>query len=160
MRGGDQAPEDHLVLIGHPPVAEFLGMATVQAVDAWRADQRQLIDEGMAAKRSNHRPDRLLAGFADRGLVVPIPKQPNKLVAELESDRIFQRSFRLVRTGFGMVEIDRLIPLQKVVKPQAGCKAATKVVARLDSAFSTRYCLDRIKSLVISPRDLSRASSA
>src|SRR5712691_541636 len=49
LRGRDQASEEHVVLIGHPPVAEFLAMATVQAVDARSADQRRLVSEWMKA---------------------------------------------------------------------------------------------------------------
>jgi hypothetical protein len=54
-------------------------------------------------------------GFADGGVVIPIPADQRRQVSEVESDPIFQRSFGLVETTFGLVEIDRLIPLQKFV---------------------------------------------
>jgi hypothetical protein len=90
-------------------------MATVQAVDARRADQRRLVNEWMSA---NDRITGLLGwqpGFADGGVVIPIPADQRRQVSEVESDPIFQRSFGLVETTFGLVEIDRLIPLQKFV---------------------------------------------
>lgn len=139
--GGDQTSEEHLVLIGHSPVAEFLGMATVQAVDARSADQRQLIDEWMAA---NDRITGLIgwqAGFADGGVIVPIPTQLNKLVEQVESDPIFQRSFSLMPTSFGMVEIDRLIPLQKFVNLKQVARLRRRLSAGLTPRRIFKLCL-------------------
>jgi hypothetical protein len=140
-RGRDQASEEHLVLIGHPPIAEFLSLATVQAVDARSADQRRLVNEWMNAN------DRITAlvgwqpGFANGGVVIPIPTDQHRLVSEVQSDPIFQRSFSLMETTFGLVEIDRLIPLQKFVNLHQVSRLRRHLARSLTPKRIFRLCL-------------------
>lgn len=55
------------------------------------------------------------AGLADQGVIEPIPDEHSNYISEIENDPLFKRTFSLVPTSFGIVEIDRLVAAQRSV---------------------------------------------
>lgn len=133
--------EEYSVLIGHSPIGEFLSMATVQAVDAHRVDQRGLVNDWLSAN------DRISAfhdwtpGFADSSTIGTVADDLKDLVLEVEADRIFQRCFNFVPASVGVVELDRLIPLQKLVNLDHVRRLTRKVGAGPSPRSIFRICL-------------------
>jgi len=55
------------------------------------------------------------AGAADLTVVENIPKEHNEFIKEIESDSLFKKTFSLLPTNFGVIEIDRITAAQRTV---------------------------------------------
>lgn len=105
--------DEHVFLIGRPPLDQYLGFITVQTVDASTADLRSLTDEWRSANDHIHDLENQEAGLADAPGITQPSSHLRNLVDQVLADPIFQRSFNIVPTDIGMVELDRLVVFQK-----------------------------------------------
>jgi len=105
--------DEHVFLIGRPPLGEYLGFLTVQAVDGQKADLRALADEWRSANDHIRELEEQEAGWADRPVIGTLPPHLEDLRTRVLADPIFQRSFAIVPSDIGIVELDRLVVFQK-----------------------------------------------
>jgi hypothetical protein len=80
-------------------------------------------------------------GFADGGTIIPIPADQQRMVSEVEADPMFERSFSVVETTFGLAEIDRLVPLQKFVNLHQVARLQQHLARSLTPSRIFRLCL-------------------
>jgi hypothetical protein len=108
-------PNPHVLLVGHPPVAEFLGYIATQTVDGRSGDEGALMD---AWRRGN---DHLLAlaeteaGYADGIEFGDMPEELAPLVARALADPVMRRDYALAPVSIEWIELDRLVIHQKHV---------------------------------------------
>lgn len=110
---GPAVVDDHVFLIGRPPLGEYLGFVTVQTVGGDKLDVRAITDEWRAANDHVRELEQLESGWADRPATTELPPQLASLMQKLLADPIFHRSFAIVPTTVSMVELDRLVVFQK-----------------------------------------------
>jgi hypothetical protein len=106
-------PNPHVLLVGHPPVTEFLGYVTTQTVDGRTRDESALMD---AWRRAN---DHLLAlaeaeaGYADGLEFGDMPEELAPLAARVLADPVTRRDYALAPVSIEWIELDRLVVQQK-----------------------------------------------
>src|SRR2546427_960610 len=105
--------DDHVFLIGRPPLGEYLGFVTSRTVDGDKADIRQLSDEWRSANDHIKELEKHEAGAADRPPVSPVPPELGKLLEQVAADPMLPRSFNVVPTSIGIVALDTLVVFQK-----------------------------------------------
>jgi len=104
----------HVLLLGHPPLTEYLGYVSTQTVEGGR-DEAALMD---AWRRGN---DHLLAlaeteaGFADGIEFGEIPADLAPLVARALADPVMRRDYALAPVSIEWIELDRLVVHQKAI---------------------------------------------
>ena len=102
----------HVLLLGHPPVTEFLGYVRTQTVEG-RSDEGALMD---AWRRGN---DHLLAlaateaGYADGIEFGEMPAELAPLVDRALADPVMRRDYALAPVSIEWIELDRLVVHQK-----------------------------------------------
>jgi hypothetical protein len=107
--------ERHVFLIGRPPIEEYLGYL-IEQINSRQVSQKTLIDEWRSANDHVLELEKTEAGWADNPQITPLPTQLENLRTVVENDPIFQNSIaNLLPTGFGMVELDRLVVFQKFI---------------------------------------------
>jgi len=103
----------HVLLVGHPPVTEFLGYVATQTLEGRDGDEGALMD---AWRRGN---DHLLAlaetesGYADGIEFVEMPAELAPLVARALADPVMRRDYALAPVSIEWIELDRLVVHQK-----------------------------------------------
>jgi len=107
--------DEHVFLIGRPPLGEFLGFVQANAVNGDAVDQRLLADEWRKANDHIRELEKREAGWADNPKIAPIPGRLEALKTEVLADPMFQRSYNIVPADIGMVELDRLVVFQKQI---------------------------------------------
>ncbi len=107
--------DEQVFLIGRPPLGEYLGFIATQAVGGNSIPHGVLAAEWRAANDHVHVLEKKEAGWADDPVVAAIPSSQQELVAQVLADPMFQRSYQVVPTTFGIVELDRLIVFQKSI---------------------------------------------
>ncbi len=106
-------PNPHVLLVGHPPVTEFLGYVTTQTMDGRSRDESALMD---AWRRGN---DHLLAlteteaGYADGIELGDLPEELAPLAARVLADPVTRRDYALAPVSIEWIELDRLVVQQK-----------------------------------------------
>lgn len=102
-------PNPHVLLVGHPPVAEFLGYIATQTVDGRSGDEGALMD---AWRRGN---DHLLSlaetedGYADGIAFGDMPEELAPLAARALADPVMRRDYALAPVSIEWIELDRLV---------------------------------------------------
>jgi hypothetical protein len=107
--------DDHVFLIGRPPISELLGFISTMAVDGATADQGKLMKSWRDANDHVRDLENTEANIADDA---PISDLPSELVAraqDLLASPIAQEAFKLLPTTIKMVELDRLVVYQKYI---------------------------------------------
>jgi hypothetical protein len=107
--------DDHVFLVGRPPIAEYVGFIATFAVDGAKIPQGVLAGEWRAANDHVRQLEVKEAGLADNPPIDRTPKSQDALVKAVTDDPIFKRSFQLVPADIGVVELDRLIVFQKYI---------------------------------------------
>lgn len=103
----------HVLLLGHPPVTEFLGYVNTQTLEGRRGDDGALMD---AWRRGN---DHLLAlaeteaGYADGIEFEEMPAELAPLAASALADPVMRRDYALAPVSIEWIELDRLVVHQK-----------------------------------------------
>lgn len=107
--------DDHVFLIGRPPMSEYFAFLEGETV------QGQLINRGQAAdlwRSANDHVKQLElreAGLADAATVEALPAEMMTVADRIVGNPVTQRAFAIVPVTVGMVELDRLVVFQKRV---------------------------------------------
>lgn len=113
-QGGTPA-DDHVFLIGRPPIGEYLGFIKTVGVGGQSADQGKLMDDWRTANQRVRALETAEAGYADSPQVLPLPEDLGDLAESVKASPHFQRAYRLVPSEIGVVELDRLVVYQKQI---------------------------------------------
>ena len=105
--------DDHVFLVGRPPLVEFLGFIRTLAVEGQSANQGQLAHEWRVANDRVRELEDREAGWADNPAIESLNKSLEPLKDRLLEDPMFQRSFQIVPVDVSVVELDRLVVFQK-----------------------------------------------
>ncbi len=135
----DSVADEHVFLIGRPPIGEFLGFVKNQTVDAHNAAVATLANQWREANDHIRELEAAEAGLADNPPIEEIDPSLRAMASELEADPIFKRSFEVLPTSLHVVELDRLIVYQKhinlafvdKIKGQLGPKPTAEQIFRL-----------------------------
>jgi len=95
--------------------AEVVQYLRTQALGVGESEQTQILQ---AWEKLQPRVQALLqseVGVAEAIGVSDIPPEHQKVVEQFASDRLFQKSFSMLPTGFAIVEIDKLVAAQRTV---------------------------------------------
>jgi len=111
IRKGDQ----EVWLLGQPPLGRLLDFVRDTVVDAAAVDRAALIDEWRAANDYYQELEKSEAGIANQGTHRELDPGLARLAAEVRAHPHFHRCFDTLPTGFGMVELDKLIICQRHV---------------------------------------------
>lgn len=105
--------DEHVFLIGRPPVEEYLNFLTL-SVGGQTLDHRILMDEWRSANDHVKVLEKQEAGWPDNPIIDDLPPQLHPLRAQVDADLMYQHTFVLPHT-VGMVELDRLVVFQKEI---------------------------------------------
>ena len=109
------ATDEHVFLMGRPPMGEFLGFVAAQTANGQTSDFRPLADEWRSANDHIRQLEKNEAGWADEPPIEKLPGHLQSLQDQVLADPVFQRSFSFVPTTVGIVELDRLVVFQKQI---------------------------------------------
>lgn len=108
--------DDHIFLLGRPPIAEFLGFMRSAGIDGSNsADTATLTGEWRSARAHFENLEITEAGYADGPKTKPLPPELDPLAQRVLEDEAIQSSLGLVPTEFAMVELDRVVISQKYI---------------------------------------------
>jgi len=107
--------DDHVFLVGRPPISEYLGFLETQTLEGQTADRRTLADAWRTANDHVRQLETTESGWADNPTVQSLPAELEPLRDAVLADPIAQRAFALVPIEIGIVELDRLVVFQKSV---------------------------------------------
>src|SRR5215470_14967826 len=108
--------DDHIFLLGRPPIAEFLGFMRSAGIDGSNsADTATLTGEWRAARAHFENLEITEAGYADGPKTKPLPQELGSHARRVLEDRAVQPSLGLVPTEFAMVDLDRVVISQKYI---------------------------------------------
>jgi len=105
--------EEHVFLMGRPPLEEYLGFMMTEPGGAETANIGQLATEWREANDHIKTLQASEKTLADNPSIEPIPTQLASAVADLMVNPVVQRSYAIVPFDIGMVELDRLVVFQK-----------------------------------------------
>jgi len=108
----------HVLLIGRPPLPEYLGFVTSQTREGQALNYGQLADEWRLANDRVRHLGQLEPKIADDVPVRQVGNALAGLVAKVLADSAYQRSFSLVPARVGVVELDKLVVFQKHINLQ------------------------------------------
>jgi hypothetical protein len=145
--------DDHVFLLGRPPIGEFLGFIRTMAIDGQNADQGLLTQEWRQANDHLQALERAEAGIADNPPIAPLSPAVQVLAEQMVADPMFRKAFRFVPADVAMVELDRLIVFQKFInlgyvhalKQSLGTSPAAAEVAGL--ALGVARSLPEVKAM-------------
>lgn len=109
------AAHDHVFLIGRPPVSEFIGFVRAMAVDGQNSDEGALAAEWRMANSRVREIESSESGVADNPVIEELPADLRPLADEVQSRETFRRSFELLPTRLGIVDLDRIVVFQKFI---------------------------------------------
>lgn len=102
-------------LLGQPLLRDYLDFVTEDTVDGASADLATVANEWRAANDYYHELELHEAGMADKVECQELPPTCAPLAAAVTANSGYRRSFDLMPTSFGMVELDRLVVSQRSV---------------------------------------------
>lgn len=112
MTNQKQNIDNHVFLIGRPPMSEFLGVVN-STIDYEHSQLTQLADEWRTANQHINELQKTQANIVDKAGYKDVPKSLESLANQVLDDKIFQRAFNIVKPVIRMVELDSLVVFQK-----------------------------------------------
>lgn len=137
IRKGDQ----EVWLLGLPPLARLLDFVRDTVVDAAAVDRAALVDEWRAANDYYQELEQSEAGIANHGTHRELDPGLAGLAAEARAHPHFRRCFSTLPTGFGMVELDKLIICQRHVTHNFVEAIKSRLGPAPDPQALFRFCL-------------------
>lgn len=114
--GSDKGSADeHVFLIGRPPLAEYIGFIETMTLDGQNADRGALANEWRAANDHINELEKGERGYADNPGVAELPPSLQPLGQQVMINPMFQRAYAIVPTEIGMIELDRMVVFQKFI---------------------------------------------
>jgi hypothetical protein len=107
--------DEHVFLIGRPPMNEFLGYIATQTAEGQTMNHGSLAAEWRRANDRIRQLERDEAAWADEATIAPLPGALTSLRDKVLVDPIVQRTFAVIPFEVGMVELDRMVVCQKNV---------------------------------------------
>ncbi len=104
--------DNHVFLMGRPPMSEFLGVVSSQ-VDYSASQLGQLADDWRKVSLLLDGMQTSQADSSNNPKYLDVPDGLNSLAEQALADEIFQRSFSVVKPVIRMVELDTLVVSQK-----------------------------------------------
>ena len=139
--------DQHVFLIGRPPIGELLTFVRSVVVDGQSADQGALVAEWRAANDHVRELERAEAGCADRPTVELLPEALLAHAEAVAATPMFRKAFEYLPWRFGVVDLDQLVVYQKHIN----LAFAAKVKERLGPSPTE---LDVMRACI--PLDLER----
>ena len=105
-------PNPHVLLVGHPPATEFLGLVSAETRESHGGEDGALMN---AWRRGN---DHVLAlteteaGYADGIELGDVPEELAPLVERALADPVMRRDYDLAPVSVAWIELDRLVVQQ------------------------------------------------
>jgi hypothetical protein len=137
----DALVDPHLLLIGRPPLAEYLGFVTTQTLQGETADPAALATEWRSANDRVRELETLEAGIANAASIVSIDAGLEELRRKVLADPAYRRAFSIVPARIGVVELDTLVVFQKHVNLAYVDHLHRKFGDRPSSEDLFRFCL-------------------
>ena len=141
----EQAADEHVFLVGRPPIGEYLGFVQSLAINGHAVDLGELTEEWRKANDHVQTLETTEAGIADGPPIRELPGELAALAAELSRDPMFRRAFRFMPSRIALVELDRLMVFQKNINLRyvEELKARLGTAPSLPSVFRVALSLDR-----------------
>ena len=133
--------DDQVFLIGRPPLGEYLAFITTMAVGGQSIPQSVLASEWRAANDHLRGIENEEAGWADNAVIAQVDQSQQSLADEIYADPMFQRSYQLVPTEIGIVELDRMVVFQKFINLTYVRSLQTQLGEHLNADQIFRFCL-------------------
>ena len=127
-------------LLGQPLLRDYLDFVTEDTVDGATADPAVLANEWRTANDYYHELELREAGIADKVDYQELPPPCAPLVATVTANAGYHRSFDLMPTCFGMVELDRLVVSQRSVNADFIEGLASRLGPAPDLETLFRFC--------------------
>jgi hypothetical protein len=102
----------HVLLVGHPPVTEFLGLVSAETLESHGGEDGALMN---AWRRGNDHVRALTeteAGYADGIELGGVPEELAPLVERALADPVMRRDYALAPVSVAWIELDRLVVQQ------------------------------------------------
>lgn len=144
-RGGASSlePANHreLWLLGQPTLQKFLNFVEEQGTEELASNPKLLVDQWRTANDYYEELEKREAGIADMIECSALDRSLEPLVEELIADPRYRRTFDILPTRIGMVELDRLVVCQNHVTYNfvESLKLRLGLNSDLQSLF--RFCL-------------------
>ena len=108
-----QAADEHVFLVGRPPLSEYLGYIATHALEGQRLDRRALMDQWRLANDHIQELEQSEAGIADGVATESLTGPTAARAASLLAEPSVANAYSVVPSEIGMVELDRLVVFQK-----------------------------------------------
>jgi hypothetical protein len=114
LSGSGGAIDEHVFLVGRPPVEEFLGYVSTQSASGQQAvSLPALLEQWRLANDRVRQLEVDEAGAADSAPVSALPSEMEALVPRILADPFFVNTYSMTPCSIGLVELDRLVVFQK-----------------------------------------------
>jgi hypothetical protein len=133
--------DEHVFLIGRPPIGEFLGFIQAQTVEGQSAERSALMDQWRAANDHIRQLESKEAGWADGAPIQPLTGDLEPLRDEVLNDPVTRASFGMVPIEIGVVELDRLVVFQKQINVEYVRELGALLGASPSQEDVFRFCL-------------------
>jgi hypothetical protein len=136
-----QQVDDHVFLIGRPPLQQFLDFVTEESAVKDSAKLKDLIADWDAANECVGHLEQEEGGWADHPTIGPLGRNLLPLHEALLEDPLFRHSFDAVPVEIGVVELDRLVVFQKHINLEH-CRQLRRRLPRAPSEEEIfKFCL-------------------
>ena len=109
------AADEHVFLVGRPPLSEYLAFIETHTVEGAGADRQALAAEWRSANDRIIELEQNEAGSADGVAVNAVPPELRASADQVLADPLVQRAFAVLPVEIGVVELDRLVVHQKQI---------------------------------------------
>lgn len=114
MTNSTEKSNDNLVyLIGRPPIQEFLGYVKIKTIGGQSTDLGALASEWRTANNRIHELESIESGIANDATIMEIDDKLESLKSSVLENPFFKKSFALIPSTIGVVELDKLVVFQK-----------------------------------------------
>lgn len=136
-----QSADQHVFLVGRPPMGEYLGFVTTHTVGGDQTDVAGLAQQWRDANDHVQMLEQTEPGVADDAPVLDLPPELAACGAATIADPDTQRAFAVVPFTIGIVELDRLVVWQKKINLSHVARLAARLEPVPEDDALYRFCL-------------------